>query len=248
MDGIFLKTSLQRSFRLLGFVLVMMSLAIASPAAERGPGASSQAPAQGLVVTANFTDQEVDPSFVITLNLSRPLQAAEGRVAVLIGQTDFTNLFTPTGNSLSYLPRIVPLPAGESPIRIFLVSPSNEWRELTQLTLRVRTAPPADAAPGQSTGQAQNICSRSRATGSGAKIRLHAFSDVGDEIANGRAPLPCLQSSGKADLHRPDAPGKSEIRDTIADGSRTRRNSTSSDRVFRKKLCGLAPWAQPRRR
>jgi hypothetical protein len=74
MDGIFLKTSLQRSFRLLGFVLVMMSPAIASPAAERGPGASSQAPAKGLVVTANFTDQEVDASFAITLNLSRPLQ------------------------------------------------------------------------------------------------------------------------------------------------------------------------------
>jgi hypothetical protein len=155
MDGIFLKSSLQRSIRLLGFVLVMMSAAIASPAAERGPGASSQAPAQGLVVTANFTDQEVDASFAIAFNLSRPLQSSEGRLAVLIGQTDFTNLFTPSGNGLSYLPRILPLPAGESSVRVFLVTPSDEWRELTQLTLRVKTPAPADATPGQPGGQAQ---------------------------------------------------------------------------------------------
>ena len=155
MDGIFLKTLLQRSFRLLGFVLVMMSPAIASPAAERGPGASSQAPAKGLVVTANFTDQEVDASFAITLNLSRPLQASEGHLAVLIGQTDFTNLFTPSGNDLSYLPRILPLPEGESSVRVFLVTPSNEWRELTQLTLRVKTPAPAAASPKQPGDQAQ---------------------------------------------------------------------------------------------
>jgi len=127
-----------------------------APPAERGMSASSRAlPPQELVVTSNLTDQEVDPSFSITLNLSRPLQAAEGRVAVLIGQTDFTNLFALTGNGLSYLPRIVPLPAGESPVRVFLVSPSNEWRELMQLTLRVKTAPPADATPGQPPEQAQ---------------------------------------------------------------------------------------------
>ena len=151
-----LNNSLRRSGVLMETILLATALAIASMAAERNlSGPSRELPSQELVVTSNLTDQEVDPSFVITLNLSRPLPAAEGRVAVLIGQTDFTNLFTPTGNSLSYLPRIVPLPAGESPIRIFLVSPSNEWRELTQLTLRVKTAPPADAAPGQSTGQAQ---------------------------------------------------------------------------------------------
>jgi len=139
----------------MGFVLVMTSLAITSPAAERGSGASAQEPAQELVVTANFTDQEVDASFAIALNLSRPLQASEGRLAVLIGQMDFTNLFIPSGNSLNYLPRILPLPAGESPVRVFLVSTSDEWRELTQLTLRVKTPAPADAAPGRPDSQAQ---------------------------------------------------------------------------------------------
>jgi hypothetical protein len=151
-----LNKTLLQSVALMISILLATALATALPAAERGSIVPSGAsPSQELVVTSNLTDQEVDPSFVITLNLSRPLSAAEGRVAVLIGQTDLTSLFTPGGNSLSYMPRIVPLPAGESPVRIFLVSPSNEWRELTQLTLRVKTAPPADAAPGQSTGQAQ---------------------------------------------------------------------------------------------
>src|SRR5262245_53713014 len=161
--------SLRRSIAFMKHILLAAALAITpdaaergmrrscyAPPAERGMSASSRAlPPQELVVTSNLTDQEVDPSFSITLNLSRPLQAAEGRVAVLIGQTDFTNLFALTGNGLSYLPRIVPLPAGESPVRVFLVSPSNEWRELMQLTLRVKTAPPADATPGQPGEQAQ---------------------------------------------------------------------------------------------
>ena len=151
-----LNNSLRRRVAIIKSILLATALAIASAAADRSLSASSGAlPQPDLVVTSNLTDQEVDPSFVITLNLSRPLQAAEGRVAALIGQTDFTNLFALTGNSLSYQPRIVPLPAGESPVRVFLVSPSNEWRELLQLTLRVKTAPAPDATPGQPAEQAQ---------------------------------------------------------------------------------------------
>src|SRR5215510_15091731 len=169
MDSIYLKTSLQRSVRFIGFVLVMMSLAITSLAAERGSGDSSQELAQGLVVTANFTDQEVDASFAIALNLSRSLQSSEGRLAVLIGQTDFTNLFIPSGNSLNYLPRILPLPAGESTVRVFLVSTSNEWRELTQLTLRVKPPAPDDSASGQPGGQAQPSAADPAKTGAAKK-------------------------------------------------------------------------------
>ncbi|MGH9844652.1 MAG: hypothetical protein ACREEM_38525 [Blastocatellia bacterium] len=135
-------------------ILLATALAIASLAAERSLSASSRAlPSQELIVTSNLIDQAVAPSYVITLNLNRPLPTAEGRLAVLIGQTDYTNLFTPTGGGLSYLPRILPLPAGESPVKVFLVSPSNEWRELTQFTLRVHAAP-ADAAQAQSENQA----------------------------------------------------------------------------------------------
>lgn len=136
-----LSISFRRNVAFLKLVFLVTALAIASPAL----------PPQELVVTSNLSDQEVEPGFVITFSLSRPLPATEGRLAVLIGQTDFSSLFTPTGNSFSYLPRILPLPVGESPVRIFVVSPSNEWRELTQFTLRVKA--PTLAAGQPSAGQ-----------------------------------------------------------------------------------------------
>src|SRR5262245_40880055 len=54
---------------------------------------------------------------------------------------------------------------------------------------------------------------RFSATGRRDKIRLHAFAVFGDEIANGRTPLPCVKSSGKAGFRRPYSPGESEIGD-----------------------------------
>jgi hypothetical protein len=167
-----LNASLRRSVAIMKFIFLVSALAGASPAAERRMDASPQELAQGLVVTSNFTDQEVDANFAIKLNLSRPLQATEGRLAVLIGQTDFTNLFLPSENSLSYIPRILSLPAGESAVRVFLVSPSDEWRELTQLTLRVKAPAPADASSGQASDQAQPTAAGAAQTAAAKKYSL----------------------------------------------------------------------------
>ncbi|HEX5085096.1 MAG TPA: hypothetical protein VFY40_23920, partial [Blastocatellia bacterium] len=143
-----LNTSLRRSVALIKFVFLATALALAAPAAERAPGAPPQsAPPQELKVTSNLTDQEVDPTFTLIFTPSRPLQVTEGRLAVLIGDMDITNLLTPAGEGLSYFPRILPLPAGESPVRVFLVTLSDEWREVTQLTLRVKAPAPEDGAP-----------------------------------------------------------------------------------------------------
>src|SRR5262245_47151031 len=142
-----LNTSLRRSVAFIKSFFLATALALASPSA----------PLQELKITSNLTDQEVEPTFALTFTLSRPLPAAEGRLAVMIGQMDISNLLTPTGDndSLSYLPRILPLPAGESPVKVFLVTPSDEWREITQLTLRVKAAAPDSASPGQPGGQMQ---------------------------------------------------------------------------------------------
>jgi hypothetical protein len=137
-------------------VFLVTAMVISAQAAERKLSEPSQAsPSQELKVTSNLTDQEVEPTFALTFTPSRSLPAVEGRLAVLIGQMDISNLLTPTGDSLSYLPRILPLPAGESLIKVFLVTPSNEWREITQLTLRVKAPAPADASPKQPGDQAQ---------------------------------------------------------------------------------------------
>jgi hypothetical protein len=137
-------------------VFLVTAMVISAQAAEGKLSEASQtAPSQELKVTSNLTDQEVEPTFALTFTPSRSLPAVEGRLAVLIGQMDISNLLTPTGDSLSYLPRILPLPAGESLIKVFLVTPSNEWRELTQLTLRVKAPAPADASPKLPGDQAQ---------------------------------------------------------------------------------------------
>jgi hypothetical protein len=117
-------------------VFLMAALAIAATAF----------PSQELNVTSNLTDQEVEPTSTLTFTPSRPLQATEGRLAILIGDMDISNLLTPTGDGLSYSPRILPLPAGESPVRVFLVTLSDEWREVRQLTLRVKAPAPVDSA------------------------------------------------------------------------------------------------------
>jgi hypothetical protein len=131
---------LQRSVAFMKFVFLATALAITSPAA----------PAQELTITSNLTDQEVEPNFTLTFTPSRPLPAAEGKLAILIGDMDISNLLTPTGDSLSYFPRIIPLPAGESTVRVFLITLSEEWRELAQLTLKVKGPAPVDGAQSQS--------------------------------------------------------------------------------------------------
>jgi hypothetical protein len=141
---------------------LVTALAIAGPAAERNLGEPPPAaPSQELKVTSNLTDQEVESTFVLTFTPSRPLQFTEGRLAILIGEMDISNLLTPTGDGLSYFPRILPLPAGESRVRVFLVSLSDEWRELEQLTLRVKGAAPADGqAKPSSTDNAQTASAK----------------------------------------------------------------------------------------
>jgi len=168
-----LNNSLRRSLALMRFVLLAVALAIAARAAERSLSGSSRASTpQELAVTSNLTDQEVEPSFALTFTLSRPLSAAEGRLAVLIGQMDISNLLTPIDNSLTYLPRILPLPVGASAVKVFLVTPSNEWRELTQLTLRVKTTAPAEAGPRQPGDQTQPSAGAPAPTASARKYHF----------------------------------------------------------------------------
>lgn len=111
-------------------------LALMITVVDGGFRVCAQAPA--LTVQANFTAQQPLQSLApIVLRLNRPLQAAEGRLAVFIGLTDMTALFTATPISLSYAPKTLPLPTGETPITIHLVSPTDEWKELAHFTLRV---------------------------------------------------------------------------------------------------------------
>lgn len=120
-----------------------------------------------LTVQASFADkQAITPLEQIALSLNRSLEGAEGRLAVFIGLTEMTALFTATPNGLSYAPRSLPLPAGESPVTIYLVSPADAWKEIAQFTLRVSNKEPTGNVPAEA---AQNASAQKTAENAGNK-------------------------------------------------------------------------------
>jgi hypothetical protein len=102
-------------------------------------GSSTRAWAQGdLQITASFTQEPpVTPDTPIELRLSRALSASEGRLAIVIANADLTSLFISNETRLVYSPTLVPLPLGESPLVVYLISPDRTWRELARFVLQV---------------------------------------------------------------------------------------------------------------
>jgi hypothetical protein len=73
----------------------------------------------------------------LRIELSRPPASDEGRVIVLVGETDLTDLFREDGNALVYRSELRPLPAGESELRVVLVSADGFPVELGVWPVRV---------------------------------------------------------------------------------------------------------------
>ena len=93
-----------------------------------------------LGVTASFSQRVVAPDESIALSLSRPLNSSEMRVAVFLNNTDVSSLFELTQRRLKYNAQIWPLPVGDSPLVVYVVTRDDQWRELARLSLRVRAA------------------------------------------------------------------------------------------------------------
>lgn len=91
-----------------------------------------------LSVSGPFAEGWVPRDEPIALTLSRPVPAAEARLAILIGATDVTSLFRVSGTVLTYGAE-VPLPSGENEVVVQLVTPAGEWKEVARLPLRVLT-------------------------------------------------------------------------------------------------------------
>jgi len=103
------------------------------------PSLAQQGEAELTVELESGADEWHSRDAVIRLTPSRPLEAHEGRFAVLIGSTDLTDLFEWRDRSLVYDSRTLPLPAGENELAVFVVSADGEWREAMRTTLRVLT-------------------------------------------------------------------------------------------------------------
>jgi len=128
---------------------------------------------RSLTVTASFEDvRSISPREDITFTLSRPLDPGEGRIAVLLGHTDVSSLLTPQGASLTYSPRVVPLPSGETRVTVYLVDLANAWKQIGKFTLRVEVPKPPSPGGAAATTTAQNIAP---SRGSTATQTKHTF-------------------------------------------------------------------------
>lgn len=105
---------------------------------------------QTLTVTASFSEgQSVPSSQAIELQLGRPVEKSEGRIAVFIGSSDLTSLFTQSESRLRYNPKVIPMPLGESVLTVYLISPAGEWKEIARFTIKVSNDAPAKQSPAE---------------------------------------------------------------------------------------------------
>jgi hypothetical protein len=81
----------------------------------------------------------LNPADTIRIELSRSLEPSEGRLAVVLGATDWTGLARTTPSSIEIAPGPVRLPRGRHDLVLYVVSASNVWREVATFAIAVLT-------------------------------------------------------------------------------------------------------------
>lgn len=98
---------------------------------------------QTLTATTNFkSETAVSTDTAIEISLNRALAANE-KIALTIGETDFTSLFTQTENRFVYDAKLMPLAVGESSVTVYLITLGN-WKEIGRFPLKVEEAKPTE--------------------------------------------------------------------------------------------------------
>ena len=122
---------------------------------------ASRKESQELTITASFAvSGSVSQSDSIELHLSRGLEFQEEALAMLLGTTDITSLFNSTGKLLRYSPQALSLPPGEHSLVVYLVSNTNEWKQIATFPVRV-----TDAKTNSSESSVPNLPSEQRKNG-----------------------------------------------------------------------------------
>ena len=106
----------------LTFAVPAGASAQADPAAPPSGTVAANLPAGGWI-------SATDP---VLLTIPRTSVPAGARLAVFIGRTDWTSLFSVTAEGLEYRPRTLTLPSGEQELVVYAVAPTNVWTEIAQ--------------------------------------------------------------------------------------------------------------------
>lgn len=115
------------------------SAPLAAAVAAIAIGAAPPARSAELTATLDLGGQTaVDRGGAFEILLSRPVPAEEGRVAVLVGTEDRTDLMVRTPKGLKHPARTLTLPSGDREVAVFLVTPAGTWTEVARLPMKVR--------------------------------------------------------------------------------------------------------------
>src|SRR4029078_882422 len=118
-------------------IAVSLALSVQTLSAQASPDSVS---GSALTVTPDFgADLWVDGNQPIGLRLSRPLDIRTERLAVIVGRTDLSALFTVTPTIARYAANTLRLPSGETELVAYIVTPGEPWKEVARIPLRVRT-------------------------------------------------------------------------------------------------------------
>lgn len=105
------------------------------------PSARAQEPAAQALSVSAAPDAPawVRANDVVRFTLSRPAAPDEGRIAILVGDTDWSSLAETSGTTVTLRPSGVGFTRGEHSVVVYLVSEATGWREIGRSTLRVLT-------------------------------------------------------------------------------------------------------------
>ncbi len=102
------------------------------------------------VITPRWEPEQSQPhEALLELRLDRPLTAADGRLALLVGSTDLSSLIEMSGTAARLSLRGESNAGGTSTVTVSLVRPDGAWTELGQSPLRRRTSAGFDSTSWQ---------------------------------------------------------------------------------------------------
>lgn len=133
-----------------------------------------------LTVTANFSETKVvTPDESIEIVLSRKLSKDE-RIGVLIGSMDVTELFKVNETRLSYDAKLFPLSLGKSPVVVYLIQSSGEWKEIGSFVLSVVKEKPIEEPKSEETKTETKVEEKTETANSESKVETKAETQSGE--------------------------------------------------------------------
>lgn len=135
----------------------MSSLAIALAVGTQMLITSAMTRNDKLMITPNFLGRQLSLTDTIELRLDRRLQPSDGRLAILLGETDITSLFSVNDRVISYIPKAPLLSPGESTVKIFLVAPSSIWSSVAEFPISISSGPGTGGVTVGTAGTTTNV-------------------------------------------------------------------------------------------